>query len=385
MKSEWVKKKLVEIADFNPKESISKGTKAKKIAMDKLQPFCRDISEYEITEFSGGTKFRNGDTIMARITPCLENGKTAKVNILDSGEVGFGSTEYIVFRAKPGISDPDFIYYLVSSPAVREPAIKSMVGSSGRQRVQTDVLQNLEIALPPYKEQINIATVLKALDDKIYLNSEINKILEKQAQSLYSQMFNFVSYECTPGTLSDIAEIIMGQSPKGSSYNEKGMGIVFFQGRTDFGSRFPVRRLFTTEPKRIAKENDILMSVRAPVGDLNVAREDCCIGRGLSAIRSKTGHQSYIFYTVFFLRPKLDVFNGEGTVFGSINKEALKSLPISIPPMKLIDEFETIIAPMDAAIRNNHEENLRLQELKDLLLPELMSRKLDISQKTSKL
>lgn len=174
--AEWTLKKLKDIADFNPRESLSKGTIAKKIAMDKLQPFCRDVPEYEMESFSGGTKFRNGDTIMARITPCLENGKTAKVGILNDGEIGFGSTEYIVFRAKEGV-DEDFIYYLVCSPLVREPAIKSMVGSSGRQRVQTDVVQNLEISVPPYEEQKRIAGLLKSLDDKIAANTEVNKNL----------------------------------------------------------------------------------------------------------------------------------------------------------------------------------------------------------------
>lgn len=177
MRSEWSKKKLIEIAEFNPRESIPKGKMAKKISMDKIQPFCRDVPEFEIAEFNGGTKFRNDDTIMARITPCLENGKIAKVNILEDGEIGFGSTEYIVFRAKEGISDPDFIYYLVCSPSVREPAIKSIVGSSGRQRVQVDVIQNLEIAIPSYEEQVKIADVLRIFDDKIALNREINKNL----------------------------------------------------------------------------------------------------------------------------------------------------------------------------------------------------------------
>ena len=147
MISEWKTKKLSDIAEINPRESIKKGILAKKIAMDKLQPFCRDIPSYELEKFNGGTKFKNGDTIMARITPCLENGKIAKVSILTDGEVGFGSTEYIVFRAMKNV-DEDFLYYLISSPIVREPAIKSMVGSSGRQRVQTDVLANLEIKLP---------------------------------------------------------------------------------------------------------------------------------------------------------------------------------------------------------------------------------------------
>ena len=176
MKSEWRIKKLSEIADFNPRESLPKGALAKKVGMDRLQPFCRDIPSYEMETYSGGTKFRNGDTIMARITPCLENGKIAKVDILEENEIGFGSTEYIVFRAKEDV-DEDFLYYLVCSSIVREPAIKSMVGSSGRQRVQTDVVQNLEIAVPTYEEQRLIGGVLKNLDDKIKINNKINENL----------------------------------------------------------------------------------------------------------------------------------------------------------------------------------------------------------------
>ena len=164
------------LAEINPHESLSKGSKAKKIPMDILQPFTRDIPSYQIEEFKGGTKFRNMDIIMARITPCLENGKTALVRCLDNGEVGFGSTEYIVFRAKEG-TDPDYLYYLICSPLVRDPAIKSMVGSSGRQRVQTDVVSNLQISVPDYKEQVKIGGLLKAIDDKIQLNTIINKNL----------------------------------------------------------------------------------------------------------------------------------------------------------------------------------------------------------------
>jgi type I restriction enzyme S subunit len=176
MKSDWKAMKLSDIAIFNPTERLPKGSTAKKVAMDKLQPFCRDIPSFEWEAFSGGTKFRNGDTIMARITPCLENGKTAKVNILEDGEVGFGSTEYIVFRAKE-TTDPDFLYYLVCSPTIREPAIKSMVGSSGRQRVQTSVLENLIVEVPSLEEQKRIGGLLKALDDKIKLNNQINNNL----------------------------------------------------------------------------------------------------------------------------------------------------------------------------------------------------------------
>ena len=264
MKSEWTKKKLSDIADFNPRETIKKGAIAKKIPMDVLRPFYRDIPYYVEECFSGGTKFRNGDTIMARITPCLENGKTAQVSILNDGEVGFGSTEYIVFRAKEGIADKDYLYYLVCSPEVREPAIKSMVGSSGRQRVQTDVVKNLEMDVPPLVEQEKIGSFLKAFDDKIALNDMINKNLEQQAQAIYQQMFiDNASSDWAEGTLSNIADITMGQSPSGSSYNEDGNGTIFFQGRAEFGFRFPTVRLYTTEPKRMACANDTLMSVRS--------------------------------------------------------------------------------------------------------------------------
>ena len=183
----------------------------------------------------------------------------------------------------------------------------------------------------------------------------------------------------TSGVLSDIAIITMGQSPKGESYNEEGVGTVFFQGRAEFGFRFPTRRLYTTDPKRMARANDALMSVRAPVGDMNVAYEDCCIGRGLCAIRTKNYHQSFVLYTMLALREQLNVFNGEGTVFGSINRDALNSLPIAIPPKDVMDQFEEIVSPMDAAIRNNYDEICRLQTLRDSLLPRLMSGELDVS------
>lgn len=176
MKYNWTEKKLSEIADINPRESIGKGIVAKKVPMDRLQPFCRDIPEFIYEDYKGGTKFKNGDTIMARITPCLENGKIAKVSILNNDEVGFGSTEYIVFRAIDGISDADFLYYLICSPFVRNPAIKSMVGSSGRQRVQVDVVADLNVQIPTIEEQRKIGGILKALDDKIELNNKINNI-----------------------------------------------------------------------------------------------------------------------------------------------------------------------------------------------------------------
>ena len=188
------------------------------------------------------------------------------------------------------------------------------------------------------------------------------------------------SIDWREGVLSDVADITMGQSPNGSSYNEDGNGTIFFQGRAEFGFRFPTVRLFTTEPKRMACTNDTLMSVRAPVGDLNVAYEDCCIGRGLASIRSKTNHQSFVHYTMLFLRKQLDVFNGEGTVFGSINRNALNEMPIIIPSDDKLDKFEKVVSNMDAIIRNNYDAICRLEQLRDSLLPKLMCGELDLTE-----
>ena len=371
--------KLSDVIDFNPKEKLSKGSLAKKVSMDKLQPYTKVVSSFDIAKYNGGAKFRNGDTIMARITPCLENGKTSFVDFLDDKEVAFGSTEFIVMRAKEGITDSQYIYYLATSPEFRKVAIQSMVGSSGRQRVQQGVLNEYEISLPPLEEQKRIAAILSALDDKIEINRKINENLEQQAQAIYQQMFtDNPNPNCGEGSLSDIADITMGQSPSGSSYNEDGIVTIFFQGRAEFGFRFPSIRLYTTKPKRMAYANDTLMSVRAPVGDLNVAHTDCCIGRGLAAIHSKTNHQSFVLYTMFSLKKQIDVFNGEGTVFGSINRNSLNGMPIFIPTDKTIEEFERIVAPMDAAIRNNYDEICRLQKIRDSLLPKLMSGELDV-------
>lgn len=177
----WIKAK--DFMLFNPKESIKKGTVVKNVPMDKIEPKTKEIPSYELTEYKGGVKFRNGDILMARITPCLENGKISQVSILDYNEIGAGSTEFIVLREKEGISDKDFIYYLSNSEYFKEPAIKSMVGSSGRQRVQRDVVENLEIYVPPLEMQKKIGKVLSFFDKKISLNKKINKNFKSNAKN----------------------------------------------------------------------------------------------------------------------------------------------------------------------------------------------------------
>ena len=273
-------------------------------------------------------------------------------------------------------NDPVFIYYFLKTMDLSNYAGGSAVPTLNRNHIHT-----LPIRIPLNSQvQKKIGSLLKLFDDKIAENNSINENLEQQAKAIYQQMFiENTSPNWAEGSLRDIADITMGQSPSGSSYNEDGIGTIFFQGRAEFSFRFPTIRLYTTEPKRMAYANDILMSVRAPVGDLNIAHTDCCIGRGLAAIHSKTNHQSFVLYTMFSLRKQLDVFNGEGTVFGSINRNSLNDMPILIPSDETIEEFEKIVAPMDAAIRNNYDEICRLQAVRDSLLPRLMSGELDVS------
>ena len=189
MMSEWRTIRAADFIDFNPRLNLKKGAITTKVAMDKLKPFTKKIPETEKAEFNGGAKFCNGDTVMARITPCLENGKTAYVDMLDDGEIGFGSTEFIVMRAKAGISDPQFVYYTAINPTFRNVAIKSMVGSSGRQRVQQSVLEELELSVPGLDEQRRIGAFLAELDEKIALNNKINDNLHQRAATLFKALF----------------------------------------------------------------------------------------------------------------------------------------------------------------------------------------------------
>ena len=275
--------------------------------------------------------------------------------------------------------NPVYIKYYCQSTQYRN-WIKSFSTGSTRGNINAQTLGNMDIPLPSREQQDFIVRVLSPIDEKIKLNQKINDNLQQQAKSLYEEMFlNNPDADMVSGTLSDIATITMGQSPSGSSYNEESVGEIFYQGRAEFGFRFPTRRLFTTEPKRMAEPGDVLLSVRAPVGDLNVAYEKCCIGRGLGAIHSKTGDSSFMLYTMFALKPQLDVFNGEGTVFGSINRDGLSNLPVNIPSAEEIAKFEATVRPMDNLIRTNYEEICRLQSIRDSLLPKLMSGEIDVS------
>ena len=368
--ADWVSKRLDEIVEFNPRETIKKGVIAKKIAMDKLQPFCRDITEFELEPFSGGTKFRNGDTIMARITPCLENGKTAKVNILDDGEVGFGSTEYIVFRAREGV-DENFVYYLISSPLVREPAIKSMVGSSGRQRVQTDVVQSITVMVPTLEEQEAIAGILKLLDDKIAVNRKINDNLLQQASSIYQAWFeDFVLSDglCpsswNQGSLSDIATIMSGKRPPMKSAEKTDIAVIPLVGAASVMG-------YTTEANHTEK---ILVTGRVGThGVVQRFNSPCWTSDNTLVITSELYEYTYQILQRIDYRSM-----NRGSTQPLITQGDMNKVSILIPDQETLRDFETLVGQLMVLYQANLLENDKLAELRDTLLPRLMSGELDV-------
>lgn len=209
---EWKEVLLSEFLEFNPKRTIKKNEVARKITMDLLIPHSKQIYSFKYEPYTGGAKFSNGDTIMARITPCLENGKHAYVSCLNEGEIAYGSTEYIVLCGKNGVSDNEFVYYLSHTPQFVNTAIKSMVGSSGRQRAQVPVLENLIMPVPVnLSDQRKIAGILSALDSKIENNNKINANLEAQAQALFKSWFvDFTPFKDQPFVDSELGPIPQG-------------------------------------------------------------------------------------------------------------------------------------------------------------------------------
>ena len=255
--------------------------------------------------------------------------------------------------------------------------------------LNTSIMKDIEVSLPDLSTQSQIAQILTSLDDKIELNLQMNQTLEAMAQALFKEWFvnfNFPGFDgelenglpkgWRMGNLGEEFNLTMGQSPKGETLNQNNEGMIFYQGRTDFGFRFPSNRIFTTEPNRIANRLDTLVCVRAPVGDINMAIEKCCIGRGLSAIMHKSDAYSYTYYSMKNIEPIFKGFESEGTVFGSLNKNNFENIEIVIPIKQLIKKFEKMINPIDEKILNNSLQIQTLTKTRDVLLPKLMSGKI---------
>ncbi len=365
--------------------------------MENLHPFTRAISGYELAAYSGGSKFRNGDTLMARITPCLENGKTAYVSILDDEEVGFGSTEYIVFRNFEGVTDRKFIYYFVSNPWFRNIAIKSMVGSSGRQRVQQSVLENLEINLPPLAEQKRIAAILGALDDKIELNRRINANLEEQAKALFKSWFvdfepfkdaGFVDSELGPipvgwrvGDFTEIVAIKGGGTPKTDVAEYWGGIIPFFTPKDVSDSCYVLKtEKYITDcgldhcSSALYKKGTVFITARGTVGKIVMAGCNMAMNQTNYALLGKEGiNQLFVYNLTIKLADRL-LKKSNGAVFNAITVRDFESEKIIIPQHDVLLNFGSVVAPIYAMILHHNNQMENLISLRDTLLPKLMSR-----------
>lgn len=402
MKSEWKTVRAADFMDFNPRLSIKKGTVATKISMDKLRPFTKAVPSVEQAEFSGGTKFANGDTIMARITPCLENGKTAFVDCLRENEIAFGSTEFIVLRAKPRVSDPQFVYYLATSPEFRNVAIKSMVGSSGRQRVQQPVLENLELTVPKLPEQEKIGRFLAELDDKIALNERVNDNLQKQLYEIYKAWYQ--DFLCIDNLT--LIESPYGKIPQGWHYSMLGdlcksvsvthnfntERLIFLNtGDVEDGmflhSDYMAVADMPGQAKKTIMQNDILYSEIRPINRhfayVDFQADNYVVSTKLMVIRA-TSFDSRRLYHFLTLQDTLEELQMQAEsrsgTFPQIRFENISKLPILIADSNTETAFVTLLHAAYNQIEHNNSENKKLSELRNSLLPQLMSGKIDVSR-----
>jgi len=309
-------------------------------------------------------------------------------------------------------ADPRFVSYFLKSPAYSTYVHGVLGDKSAQPNASAKTLTEVHMAVPPIAEQRAIACILGALDDKIDLNRKMNETLEGIARALFKSWFvnfdpvraksegrdpglpaeiadpfpsSFVDSELGPipegwktSTVGTHFRLTMGQSPPGSTYNETGEGLPFYQGRTDFGFRFPTHRVFCSKPTRVAERGDTLVSVRAPVGDVNMAFEGCAVGRGVAAIRHRTGGRSLTYYAMRQLSGYFEHFEAEGTVFGCINRVDFERLPFVAAPAAIATAFDRLVSPLDDKIEADERESSVLSTIRDTLLPKLISGELRV-------
>jgi type I restriction enzyme S subunit len=404
--NKWHQTSVGEFVDFNPPEKITKGAKSRKIPMDKLGVFQRKINGSEFSDYSAGPKFRNGDTLVAKITPCLENGKTAFVDILEENEVAFGSSEFIVLRENEQ-SDKRFIYYLARSPLFREKAISCMEGTSGRKRVNEGALKRQEILVPDIPSQQKIASVLSALDDKIEMNNKINTELEAMSKTLYDYWFVQFDFPDTEGKpykssggemvydevlkreipkrwevkdLSDIeSNIVTGKTPS-TSVAENFNGIVPFICIGDVrGTMHIIKTEITlsqaganSQHNKYIPEGAICVTCIASPGLVGFATKASQTNQQLNSVVCKNKENRYFLY--FYLTDYFKFSSAKtGNTFANMNKGDFSSIPVVKPDKVLLLKFSETLESSINKILNNSKQNQKLASLRDWLLPMLMN------------
>lgn len=318
----------------------------------------RRITDEDLLDWTRRTKPRAGDILVTR------RGRVGDTAPIPTDDCAIGQN-LVILRSDGTVIDQSFLRWATRGPAWQSEVDRLINVGAVFSSLNVGDIGKMRIPVLPLPEQQAIAEVLGALDDKI----AANRALVATADALARAFTNECLADSTTTQLCDLATITMGSSPKGTSYNESGEGVVLYQGMKDFGIRSPLPRVWTTEPGRLAHAGDILMSVRAPVGTLNRATEECCIGRGLASL---TAHQpNALFHLLLGQQTLLAPFNGDGTIFGSINKRQLHALPVRIPSAGLT-ELEAKTAPLEAQVARALSESATLAALRDTLLPALM-------------
>ena len=326
-----------------------------------------DMSTYKIV--------RKGQFAYGPVTS--RNGDKVSIALLANEDNAIISQAYTVFEVKD-TNDllPKYLMMWFRRPEFDRYARFHSHGSA-REIFDWSEMCDVMLPIPSIERQREIVAEYETLSKRIRLNEQMISTLEATAQTLYRKMFvDGIDKENLPegwrmGVLGEVANIIMGQSPEGETYNTDGNGMIFYQGRTDFGRRYPTARVYTTNPTRYAKTGDVLLSVRAPVGDINIASHDCCIGRGLASLRSKEECQSYLYYQLYNLSNVFNVSDDEGTIFGSITKDDLHNIDIVIPSKSKMKEFENHVSIIDNEIKLKDKEINILTELQSLLLAKM--------------
>ena len=385
----WKWMKLGDVVIINPNETLKKGIIAKKVPMEALLPFTKKVKFFVFEKYNGGVKFKNGDTLVARITPSLENGKTVYVDLLDDDEIGFGSTEFIVLREKSGITDKQFVYYFAISNDFRDVAIKSMTGSSGRQRVQNEVVKEFEFPLPPLPEQKAIAEVLSSIDDKIDLLHRQNKTLEKIAMTLFKQWFIEPTKDGLPEGweergLGEIFDYLEGPGIRNWQYSTR--GIPFLNIRLIENGEINIKNAnFISEEEAFGKykkfllqEGDVVISTSGTLGKYAIVRKyHLPLLLNTSIIRFRPKNKNYRIFMYLYLKSRefkeyLES-SADGSVQANFGPTHLRAIKIIVPPSHALEKFEKIISPLYEKFDNNFFQIKSLEKLRDTLLPKLMS------------
>jgi len=312
--------------------------------------------------------------------------------IIPEGFRGCLGRRLALIKPNPEVVDTRFLFCYFFGAAWRGIIATNMISGATVDRVPLIRFPDFEVRLPPLPTQRRIASILSAYDDLIENNTRRIKILEEVARLIYREWFvNFrfpgyerakmkggVPEEWEVKRLADVCSLVMGQSPESKYYNEDGDGLPFHQGVTDFGYWYPQDRIYCTAENRIAERGDILFSVRAPVGRINVANKKIVIGRGLSAIRSTLGNQAFLLQQLKEKFQEEDTMGG-GTIFKSVTKEDMQGIELLVPAELYIKRFEELAVAVFREIEILTTKNANLRQTRDLLLPKLVSGEVDVS------